>query len=96
MAKLIYSPRVHPLLATMMRVLALASLFFVSTAHATPAPQLQTVFGDVLDMSSGVLSGISHGIEHVAGDVFSRSKEMVEQWVDNGKEFIKQNGLVCE
>jgi cathepsin A (carboxypeptidase C) len=79
-----------------MKAFALVSLLFVPAALAVPALELQSVLGEVDALSSGVFGGIAKGIERVAEGIFHDGKEKVEQWVEEGKEFVKQNGLVCE
>ena len=79
-----------------MRAFALIPLLFIPATWAVPASDLQAVLAEVGDLSGGVFGGIAKGIEQVAGGVFNKATEKVEQWVHDGKEFIKQDGLVCE
>ena len=79
-----------------MKAFTLIPLLFIPASWAVPTSNLQTILSEVGDLSGGVFGGIAKGIEHVAEDVFNRGKEKVEQWVQDGREFVKQNGLVCE
>lgn len=79
-----------------MKAFALVSLLFVPAALAVPAGELQVALGEFGDLTGGALSGIAKGIEHVAEGVLHNGKERIHQWVEDGKEFVKQNGLVCE
>ena len=79
-----------------MRAFALIPLLFVPASWAVPASDLQAVLAEVGDLSGGIFGGIAKGIEHVAEGVFTKGKERVEQWVHDGREFVKQDGLVCE
>ena len=78
-----------------MKAFALVPLLFAQAALAVPAADLQTALGE-FDLSGGVFGGIAQGIEHAAESIFHKGKQSIEKWVDDGKEFIKQNGLVCE
>ena len=84
------------LTTTTMRAFALILLLFVSASWAVPTSDLQAVLAEVGDLSGGVFGGIAKGIEHVAEGVFNKASERVEQWVYDGREFVKQDGLVCE
>ena len=85
----------HPLPSTTMKAFALVSLLFVQAALAVPAADLQTVLGE-LDLSGGVFGGIAKGIEHAVEGILHDGKDRIEKWAEDGKEFVKQNGLVCE
>jgi hypothetical protein len=81
-----------------MKVLALLP-FVLSVALAAPAGEGQIVVSDILeysDLTGGLFGQIVKGVEdivHAAGEV---EEKMVEQWFEDGKEFVKENGLVCE
>jgi hypothetical protein len=77
-----------------MRGLALLPLLALSAA-AVPANELQAILGELggyTDLSNNILGGIAKGVERVA----HKAEETVEQWLDSGREFVKQNGLTCE
>ncbi|EKM61756.1 uncharacterized protein PHACADRAFT_248586 [Phanerochaete carnosa HHB-10118-sp] len=78
-----------------MKAFAFVSLLFVRAVLAVPATDLQTALGE-FDLSDGVFGGIAKGIEHTAENIFNKGKTRVEKWVEDGKEFVKQNGLVYE
>ncbi|GJE97833.1 serine carboxypeptidase [Phanerochaete sordida] len=78
-----------------MKAFALIPLLFAPAALAVPAADLQTALGE-FDLSGGILSGIAKGVEHAAEGLFSHGKAQVEKFVENGKQFVKQNGLVYE
>ena len=79
-----------------MKAFALVPLLFIPAALAVPASELQTVLGEVDALSGGVFGGIAKGVEHLAEGIFHDGKQKVEQWTEEGKDFVKQNGLVCE
>ncbi|KIP04923.1 hypothetical protein PHLGIDRAFT_31123 [Phlebiopsis gigantea 11061_1 CR5-6] len=79
-----------------MRAFALIPLLFVPASWAVPASGLQAVLTEVGDLSGGVFGGIAKGIGHVAEGVFNDGKQKVEQWMQDGREFVKQDGFVYE
>lgn len=79
-----------------MKAFTLIPLLFLPASWAIPTSDFQTVLGEVGDLSGGVLSGIAKGIEHVVEDALRSGQETVEQWMQEGKDFVKQNGIVCK
>jgi len=83
-----------------MRVLTLLPLLFVNSASAAPASDAQIVFGETtarVDTSRGShvypegkdVGTVIHHAENVSfGDD-------VESWVEENREYVKQNGLIC-
>ena len=87
-----------------MRAFSLVPLLFSSVAWAIPAGEFQEVLGGLADLPEldSLLSDISTKAAHAAHawpgveKTIHNGEEKVEQWVQEGKEFVKQNGLVCE
>jgi hypothetical protein len=77
-----------------MRALTLLPLLFIHSAFAAPASDAQIVLGEttaVVDVYPG-----GKGVEtviHQGGNV--SSEDEVETWVEEDREYVKQNGLVC-
>jgi len=79
-----------------MKVLTLLP-FLLPAVFAAPASEGQILLGDIVeysDLTGGIFGELVKGVEHL---VYG-AEEVVEkeQWFDGGKEFIRQNGLVCE
>jgi hypothetical protein len=80
-----------------MKVLTLLP-FVLPAVFAAPAGEGQTLLGDIVgysDLAGGIFGELVKGVEHL---VYGAEEvvEKVDQWFEGGKEFIKQNGLVCE
>jgi hypothetical protein len=82
-----------------MRALTLLPLLYLPAVLAAPGRDhdAQVVFG-----KSAALADAAYGNEgqHVVGPVVHSGgnallEDKVESWSEEGKEFIKQNGLVC-
>lgn len=86
-----------------MRALALLPLLSLPTTWAVPASELQTILNEIGDLAefSGVndlFGDITKGVGQVAKQadkLFHDGQEKVEKWAEEGKEFVKQNGLTC-
>lgn len=80
-----------------MKVLSILLLFAFPAALAVPTSE-QTVL-DGVEAIAGAIGGplveIGGSLKHVLDDVFG-AKGTVSKWIDDGKEFVKQNGLTCE
>lgn len=79
--------------------LATVSLLLSLRTYAVPSSELQTVLGELGDLpglSDSVFSDIAHGLERAAHNVIEKSKEKVEQWASDGKEYVKQHDMVCK
>lgn len=66
---------------------------------AAPALEEQTIFGDVLgysNLAGSVFGQIAKGVEHIIHGVEEKVEQEVKQWFNEGKEFVKQDGLVCK
>ena len=73
-------------------------------AWSVPANEFQTILdglGDLPDVAA-VLNDIVEETVHAAqalhrpGHIMQEGEEKVEQWLSNGKEFVKQDGLTCK
>ena len=73
--------------------------FVLCGVLAAPASEEQTLLGAAIgysDLQGGVLSEIAKGVGHIVHDTEIVVEKKVKQWFEGGKEFVKQNGLVCE
>jgi len=83
-----------------MRALTLLPLLFIHPAFAAPASDAQIVLGETTALVDTLRGGhvytegkdVGTVIDHV-GNV--SSEDEVETWVEEGREYVKQNGLVC-
>jgi hypothetical protein len=85
--------RIFPNLTTM-RALTLLPLLFIHSAFAAPASDAQIVLGETTAVVDVYPEG--KGVEtviHQGGNV--SSEDEVETWVEEDREYVKQNGLVC-
>jgi cathepsin A (carboxypeptidase C) len=71
--------------------------FLAIPALASPAFDSQIIFDDIShpseafgDIASGVTE-VLHDAENILGNIGDK----VEQWVHNGRDFIKQHGHTC-
>ena len=86
-----------------MRALTLLPLFYIPIALAAPGRDhdAQTVLGESAALVDAVQEGFAYGNNnHVVGPVVHNvgnalPEDKVETWSEEGKEFMKQNGLVC-
>jgi hypothetical protein len=69
-----------------MRALTLLPLLFIHSAFAAPASDAQIVLG-------GHVYTEGKDVIHHVGNV--STEDDVETWVEEGQEYVKQNGLVC-
>ncbi len=83
-----------------MRTLTLLPLLFIHSAFAAPASDAQIVLGETTGIVDTLRGGHVYtggkGVETViphAGNV--SSEDEVETWVEEDREYVKQNGLVC-
>ena len=87
-----------------MRAFNLVPLLFLPVAWSIPAGEFQEVLGELADLPEleSIWADISTEAAHVAHawtgveKTIQKGEEKVEQWIEEGKEFVKQNGLVCE
>jgi hypothetical protein len=83
-----------------MRPLTLLPLLYIHSALAAPASDAQIILDEtaaLVDASRGGLVStegnvIGSGIHNVEND---SHEDKVETWVEEGREYVKQNGLVC-
>jgi len=80
-----------------MKVLTLLPLLLPAVL-AAPAGDEQSLFNIVMDNSdlTGVFGGIVKSVEHLVLGAEKEVEKQVEQWMEGGKEFVKQNGLICK
>jgi len=80
-----------------MKAWTLLPLLYIRSAFAAPASDVQIVLGDaaaLFDTSrEGFVSTVENDVATVIHNIEYEDK--VETWVENSKEFVKQNGLVC-
>lgn len=91
---------VAPPTHTTMRALTLLALLYIHSAFAAPASDAQIVLGEaaalVDTLREGFVSAVEDAVSTVIDNVENFSYEdTVETWFEKGKEFVKQNGLVC-
>ena len=84
-----------------MRAFNLVPLLFLPVAWSIPAGEFQEVLGELADLPEleSIWADISTEAAHAWTSVektIQKGEEKVEQWAEEGKEFVKQNGLVCE
>lgn len=70
-----------------MKVTFLSLLALVSAALAVPPYNPQSVF----DVSEQGTQEIPQGVN----SIFDKAEDKVEQWVQDGRDFINHNGLTC-
>ncbi|KZP29266.1 serine carboxypeptidase [Athelia psychrophila] len=66
---------------------------------AAPALEEQTPFGAALgysNLAGNVFGEIAKGVQHIIHGVEEKVEHEVNQWFSEGKEFVKQDGLVYE
>jgi hypothetical protein len=80
-----------------MKVLRLLPLLYIHSALAAPASNGQIVLGEAAAVVDTSREGFISTVENDAATVIHNTEyeDRVETWVENGKEFVKQNGLVC-
>jgi len=73
----------------------LLPLLYIGSAFAAPASDAQIVLGEAAALVDTLREGFVSTVEN---DIVTHNVEYedkVETWVENSKEFVKQNGLVC-
>ena len=86
-----------------MRALTLLPLLYIPAALAAPGRDhdVQIVFGKSAGLVDAVHGGLTYGNKnHHVGPVVHNGgnalqEDRVETWSEEGREFTKQNGLVC-
>jgi hypothetical protein len=81
-----------------MKVLTLLP-FILPGILAAPTAEEQTLLSDVIgysDLTGGIFGEFVKAVEHIIHSGEEVVEKNVEQWFEDGKEFVKQNGLVCE
>jgi hypothetical protein len=73
--------------------------FVLPAVLAVPAGEGQTLLGDLVgysDVANSLFGEIAKGVKHFIHGAEQVVEKKIEQWFDDGKEFVKQNGIVCE
>ena len=80
-----------------MRALTLLPLLYIHSAFAAPPSDGQIVLGKAPALVDALREGFVPKVEHDVATVIhnGENEDKVETWVEKGKEFVKQNGLVC-
>ena len=92
-----------------MKVLALLPFFIVPKVWAVPASELSALLNNLDEYSDitnaattnlfgGIVKGIGHTVDYaqeVLHDGLHLGKETLDKWAQDGREFVKQDGLVC-
>jgi hypothetical protein len=80
-----------------MRALTLLPLFFIHSAFAAPASDAQIVLGETTALVDTLRGGHVYTEGKDVGTVIhhTSSEDEAETWVEEDREFVKQNGLVC-
>jgi hypothetical protein len=78
-----------------MRALTLLPLLFVHSAFAAPASDAQIVLGETTALVDTLRGGHVYTEEKDAGPAVHHPEDEVETWVEEDREYVKQNGLVC-
>lgn len=60
------------------------------------AETAENVFGDVFRGAEHLLDAVLHTGEGVAQKASHRVEETIESWSEGGKEFVKQDQIVCK
>jgi len=76
-----------------MRALPLLPLLFIHSAFAAPASDAQIVLSETTPLVHGYTEG--KDVAAVIHDGNVSFNDEVETWVEEDKEYVKQNGLVC-
>ena len=80
-----------------MRALALLPLLYIHSTFAAPASDGQIVLGEAAALVDALREGFVPKVENDVATVIhnGENEDKVETWEEKGKEFVKQNGLVC-
>jgi len=81
-----------------MRALTLIPLLYLHSTFAAPASDGQIVLGETAALVDTLREGFVPNVENDVATVIhnGENEDKVETWVEKGKEFVKQNGLVYE
>ena len=72
-------------------LLALPAALAGPTSEQTVLAGVETIANAVGDPSVDIAGSLKHVLDGVLG-----VKESVTKWMDDGKQLVEQNGLVCE
>ncbi len=83
-----------------MRALTLLPLLYIHSAFAAPANDAQIVLGEAAALVDTLQGGHLSTGGNVVGTVIHdaanvSSEDEMETWVEEDREYVKQNGLVC-
>ena len=89
-----------------MRVFSLLPLLSLPLVWSLPSNEFQEVLNDLGSLEFDLLSGIAkeavQAAEALTGkfedvkETVRKGQEKLEQWAEDGKEFVRQNGMVCK
>ena len=83
-----------------MRALTLLPLLYIHSALSAPASDAQIVLGETAALADALRGSLVPTDENVIGaDIHNVEnvsyEDKVETWVEEDREYVKQNGLVC-
>lgn len=83
-----------------MRALTLLPLLYIHSALSAPASDAQIVLGETAALADALRGSLVPTEENVIGaDIHNIEnvsyEDKVETWVEEDREYVKQNGLVC-
>ena len=80
-----------------MRALTLLPLLYIHSALAAPSSDGQIVLGEAAALVDALREGFLPKAENDVANVINNAEheDKAETWEEKGKEFVKQNGLVC-
>jgi hypothetical protein len=82
-----------------MKALTLLSLLYIPAVLAAPATDTQIVLGETAALVDTLHEGLIYSEEIGPGTVHNTEnfshEDKAETWFERGREFVKQNGLVC-
>lgn len=86
--------------ASTMRALTLLPLLYIHSALSAPASDAQIVLGETAALADILRDSLVSTEENVIGaDIHNVEndsyEDKVETWVEEDREYVKQNGLVC-
>ena len=77
--------------------MTLLPLLYIHSAFAAPSSDGQIVLGEASALVDALREGFLPKVENDMPNVINSAEheDEVETWEEKGKEFVKQNGLVC-
>jgi hypothetical protein len=75
-----------------MRALTLLPLLYIHSALTAPANDAQVILGE----TAALVDTLRGGLVSTEGNLIHNvDEDKVETWVEEDREYVKQNGLVC-